>query len=90
MNGMDYENFKDCIVQNLQQELRGVEVRVNKVRKNNGMELDSLAIYEADIVITPCIYLNQYYKQFQQGLSVQSITTEICSIIKNSRRMVNI
>ena len=90
---MCYELFKDCIVQNLQQQLRGVEIRVHKVRKNNGIELDSLAIHEADIVITPCIYLNQYYMQFQQGLSVQNITTEICSKFKefkeNSEYMKN-
>lgn len=91
---MSYKVFKDCIVQNLQQQLQGVEIRVNKVRKNNGIELDSLTIQEADIIITPCIYLNQYYKQFQQGLlSVQNITTKICSKYKefkeNSEYMKN-
>lgn len=79
---MSYESFKNYIVQYLQQQLQGVEIRVNKIRKNNGIELDSLTIQEADIIITPCIYLNQYYKQFQQGLSVQNITTEICSKYK--------
>lgn len=91
---MDYEIFKDYIVQNLQQHLQGVEIRVNKVRKNNGIELDSLAIHEADVVITPCIYLNQYYIQFQQGLSVQNIITEICSKYKefkeNREYMMNV
>ena len=90
---MDYESFKDCVVLNLQQQLRGVEVRVKKVRKNNGIELDSLVIYEADIVITPCINWNHYYKQFQQGLSVQNITTEMCTKYKefkeNSESMKN-
>lgn len=83
---MSYELFKDYIVQNLQQKLQDVEIKVNKVRKNNGIELDSLAIHEADFVITPCIYLNQYYMQFQQGLSVQNITNEICSRYKELKK----
>lgn len=90
---MKYESFKDCIVQILQQRLQGVEISINKVRKNNGIELDVLAIHEADTVITPCIYLNQYYMQFQQGSPVQNIITEICSRYKefkeNSEYMKN-
>ncbi|WP_455717791.1 DUF5688 family protein [Anaerosporobacter sp.] len=90
---MDYELFKNCIVQSLKQQFLNAEIRSNKVRKNNGMELDSLVIHETDNIVVPSIYLNYYYSKYQHGLSVENIIMEICSKYKefkeNSKYMKN-
>lgn len=42
-------------------------VRINDVRKNNGVILSGLTMMEADSNISPTIYLNHYYEDYEDG-----------------------
>lgn len=42
-------------------------VRINDVRKNNGVVLSGLTMMEDDSNISPTIYLNHYYEDFEDG-----------------------
>ena len=69
---------------------RGGVVSINHVIKNNGCELDGLVIMEEGKHISPTIYLNGFYKQYQNGRTVEDIVREILHIYNenkdNSRR----
>ena len=42
-------------------------VRINDVRKNNGVVLSGLTMMENDSNISPTIYLNHYYEDYEDG-----------------------
>lgn len=42
-------------------------VRINDVRKNNGVVLSGLTMMEDDSNISPTIYLNHYYEDYEDG-----------------------
>lgn len=44
------------------------KVRLNDVRKNNGVVLKGLTVMQEDSNISPTIYLNSYYEAYEEGL----------------------
>lgn len=44
------------------------KVRLNDVRKNNGVVLKGLTVMQEDSNISPTIYLNSYYQAYEEGL----------------------
>ena len=59
-----------------------LEVKINKVTKTNNIVLDGLSIIKTnnDLCISPTIYLNGFYTQYQEGKSFNEILTEIASL----------
>ena len=65
---MEYGDFLQCVQEYAKKETgRGGVVSINHVIKNNGCELDGLVIMEEGKHISPTIYLNGFYKQYQNG-----------------------
>ncbi len=65
-----YEYFKSVVVEQVREKVEG-RVEIQKIKKNNGLELDGLTIIEGKVNISPTIYLNYYYDKFLQcGLNV--------------------
>lgn len=60
---------------------RGGVVSINHVIKNNGCELDGLVIMEEGKHISPTIYLNGFYKQYQNGRTVEDIVRRFFTYI---------
>ena len=68
---MEYGDFLQCVQEYAKKETgRGGVVSINHVIKNNGCELDGLVIMEEGKHISPTIYLNGFYKQYQNGRTV--------------------
>lgn len=44
-----------------------VTIQLHKIQKNNGVTLDGLTILQKGCNISPTIYLNDYYKEYQAG-----------------------
>ena len=44
-----------------------VTIQLHKIQKNNGVTLDGLTILRKGCNISPTIYLNDYYKEYQAG-----------------------
>lgn len=82
---MNYKLF----LENVKKEVAGrsgkdAHVVLNHIIKNNGRELDGIAIMEKSSHIAPTIYLNGYYEQYMSGRSIESVADEVVSLhIKN-------
>lgn len=75
---MTYQEFKQHISQVIQTKLgSSVKVTVQEIIKNNNTRLDGLTILSNQLNISPTIYLNYYYNQYQKGKSLDEIYQDI-------------
>lgn len=75
---MEYGDFLQCVQERTKRHAgKGGVVRVNHVIKNNGCELDGLVIMEQGKNVSPTIYLNGYYEEYQTGKELDDIMGEI-------------
>lgn len=83
---MQYNHFMNYI-QNTFQQMMGPEVpvQIQSVLKNNNVHLDALTILPEGQNITPSIYLNDYYRQYQEGTPLPAIIQEIHEIYETNR-----
>ncbi len=81
---MKYSSFTALIEERVQ-ERYGKEKNVfrNTIIKNNDVELDALEISSPSEKATPTIYLNDFYEDYKQGKSLDSIVETICNIYDN-------
>lgn len=76
---MTYETFLEWIPDLVQSQLgEGVKVRLHTIYKNNDVRREALCILEDGCNISPTIYLDRYYEQYNKGLTLEQITGEIC------------
>lgn len=60
------------------------EIIIEQVMKNNGTSLVALCIIKENQYITPTIYLEPFYKKFNQGYTIQEISKEIISVYQQN------
>ncbi len=78
---MEYEAFKVALVNLLREKIGGEKsISVHQVEKNNGIELDAMVVHEKGEKIAPMIYLKPFYVDFQGGLSLEEIGTQILKL----------
>lgn len=89
---MTYETFKERIMDAVNEALgSGVKVIIQKVQKNNGLELDGLTIMDSRTNIAPTIYLNYYYHLLSDGRrDLQEIITDILETYEEHRQSSSI
>lgn len=58
----------------------GMSLNIHTALKNNGVERVGLTISDKRINISPTIYLEEYYKQFQDGFDMEDIITSILDV----------
>ncbi|MBQ3514803.1 MAG: hypothetical protein IJA32_13595 [Lachnospiraceae bacterium] len=84
---MTYQEFllqvKEQILKHIE-EPESYDITIRKVRKNNGVVLDGLSIIGRNQNVSPTIYLNSYFKQYQEGRDFESIVKEIYYIYINN------
>lgn len=81
---MVYSTFLETIRHSLQQLLgNDFAVMIHPIPKNNGMILDGLSIRQTDSPISPTIYLNSYYEQYLNGMTLDEITDDILALYLN-------
>ncbi len=66
--------IKSILERNLQE---GSKVLVQKVRKNNGVVLDSIIIQIPNSSISPTIYMDVFYEMYKQGMEVDEVAVRI-------------
>ncbi len=75
---MTYQEFKQHIIDVIQERLgSSVTVTVQEIIKNNNTRLDGLTILSNQSNISPTIYLNYYFNQYQKGKSLNEIYQDI-------------
>ena len=87
---MKYEDFI-CFIQAKMQERMGeeVQIQIQQVVKNNNIVLDGLCIAEKDSSIAPTIYLNGYYRQYEEGRTVPEILDAMQETYVKNRKEIN-
>lgn len=84
---MTYQEFllqiKEQILNHIE-EPESYDVSIRKVRKNNDVVLDGLSIIGREQTVSPTIYLNSYFEQYQNGRDLDSIVEEIYFIYRSN------
>lgn len=75
---MTYQEFENEIVEKINKNLpEGHQTAVKPVDKNNGVVLHGLIINNGLCNISPTIYLDYYYDEYQKGHSIESLSEQI-------------
>lgn len=75
---MNFDDFvKECSNYIVEFYNNQVTVRIVKSIKNNGRKLTGINVLDKDVKVTPTIYLDGYYFDYQNGRSFCDITDEI-------------
>lgn len=83
---MTYHQFIQAVELRVKEEApEKVRVAIHTARKNNGAYRKGILLSEQNVNISPTIYLEEYYKQFRQGMSVEKIAEEILALYQKIR-----
>lgn len=83
---MTYYQFVQAVEGRIKEAVKeSVAVRIHTAEKNNGTIRRGLTLTEQDINISPTIYLEEYYRQFQNGGSLEHITSDILRLYNEVR-----
>ena len=75
---MEYELFLQSVRKNLEIQLGpDYTITLRSIPKNNGIVWDGVSICRKNEEVSPTIYLNEFYKELKNGMSV----SEICDSI---------
>lgn len=78
---MVYNAFLDTVKEQLQQLLGdSCQITIHTIPKNNGNILDGLSIRQSDSPMSPTVYLNSYYQQYLEGLTMSEIVQDILAL----------
>lgn len=78
---LNFEEFQDYtkrfLKDHLPEELSGATIRTNDVTKNNGLVLHGITVQPEGSNIAPTIYLDGYFKEYQEGAQVEQLMDDI-------------
>lgn len=88
---MEYNDFLQCVQERTREAAgEGGSVTINHIIKNNGCELDGLVIMEEGSNISPTIYLNNFFEQYQDGRVLEEIVGEIKQIYHENKERISV
>ncbi len=80
----DFTDFKNEVVRNIMDFLpkgyEDSEIKLNDVVKNNDRKLCGLTIKRKDVNMAPTIYLDDFYKDYENGKSMDKVLEEIADV----------
>lgn len=83
---MNFEEFKQEVVDNIKDHLpekyEDANVQINEVMKNNET-LSGLTIRTDDVNVTPTIYLEGFFREYEDGTSMDEILDNIADVYQN-------
>lgn len=84
MKRMSFEEFKERVVKDIKaylpERFADAEVSIGVVKKNNDLRLTALTIRNRNVNIAPTIYLDQFYKEYENGIGMGMILQEIADL----------
>lgn len=84
---MDYVQFQKCMKEQLAGVLPiGYQPDIQKIVKNNDLQLDSLVIYSEDVKISPNFYLQEYYQRYLNGEDTEELIAEILLLYQKTKQ----
>ena len=83
---MTYQDFESQIVELITTELSDeCTIDTKPVIKNNGITLHGLVINNGKCNISPTIYLDYYYKEFENGANIDKLAKQVIAQFFPSR-----
>ena len=83
---MTYDQFIRAVESILKKEVRdNITVHLHTNMKNNGIRRYGIMLAERGINVSPTIYLEEYYQQFQRGVSLEAIVSNILKLYEEVR-----
>lgn len=81
---MEYQEFLYAVEKKMNQELKGgITASIHIAVKNNGRVKKGILIENPAVNISPTIYLEEFYEQFQQGESMERIVQGVMSFYES-------
>lgn len=78
---MNYQEFVTTLKEKVSPILgNDLDIRLHTALKNNGHERVGLTISDKNINLSPTIYLEEYYKHYQEGMSLEDIVESIYDV----------
>ena len=81
---MNYNEFKDYVKEHvldyLPEQYKNANMDIRQAVKNNDVVLDGLTIFNPNGNMSPTIYLNAAYEEYQQGMPILNISNQERSI----------
>lgn len=88
---MEYCEFVEAVKLEVEKRLEKEEkLFINHVIKNNGCEMDGIVIMRDDDNISPNIYLNPFYNEYENGMSIQDVSNNIIEFYNNNKGQISI
>lgn len=81
---MNFDMFIEEVVKAVGMNLEGLEVKQSEIVKNNGVKMQAITIVNKAVNISPVIYLEKYFEEYQGGKPMDDIVGEIIRIYKDS------
>lgn len=86
---MNFNEFKEELVKALSNVFENTEISFNTVTKNNGLTLDGLVIISPTSNISPTIYVNHYFEQYENGRDFEDIVNAIADVYTDALPKTN-
>jgi len=88
---MNFKQFVEKVTDGVQKFLSSdVEVSVRDVRKNNGVCLKGMTIFGKESNLSPTIYLEPFYEEYENGKTLSDVVKEIVRIYEESKVNQNV
>lgn len=88
---MKFHTFIIHILQKMQEDMESnVKISIRDITKNNGIVLTGLTFTEENINISPTIYLEEFYKEYEEGRNLEEIIEELKEIYNHSKMEGNL
>lgn len=82
---LNFSEFQEYVKRNISEmlpdEYQNAEVGIHTVKKNNGMELCGLTVRAQDSNIAPNIYLDGFFKEYEEGADLDLVMGRICKTV---------
>lgn len=83
---MNYKQFVSAVEEKVRQQVKaGTSVYLHTALKNNGKNRIGVTIAEEGVNISPTIYLEEYFEQFQKYKSLDSVVKSILKVYQEVR-----
>ena len=82
---MEYSIFKELILEALKERFgEDCQIEYKVVLKNNGIKLDGVIVRQNNCVVSPTVYVNDYYENYKNGDDINETVDIIEQLIRDN------
>ena len=86
---MTYSIFQNCLEEQLAEQIpEGYRISIQKVVKNNDLQLDSLVIMSEHVNVSPNFYLQIYYEKYLHWMSMEAIISDVLEKYEKTKQIM--